>query len=37
MLAARVDMELVINEVAPEPLITLKPQGGVIMKLKKVN
>ena len=36
ILSARVEMELISKNVVPEPLITLKPAGGVMMKLKKV-
>ena len=37
MLSSRVEMELVSKEIIPEPLITLKPGDGVIMKLIKVK
>ena len=37
MLSARVDMELVSLDVKPKALITLKPDNGVVMKLKKVK
>jgi cytochrome P450 len=34
--SARVEMELVSKNIEPEPLITLKPGDGVVMKIKKV-
>lgn len=37
MLSARVDMQLVSHDVFPNALITLKPDGGVVMKLEKVR
>jgi cytochrome P450 len=37
MLSSRVEMELVSHTITPEPLITLKPGDGVIMKLIKVK
>jgi len=37
MLSARVDLELVSTHIKPEPLITLKPGDGVIVKIKKVK
>jgi cytochrome P450 len=36
MLSSRVEMELISKEIEPEPLITLKPGKGVMMKLTKV-
>lgn len=35
--SARVDMELVSKEVKAEPLITLKPENGVVVRLIKIN
>jgi cytochrome P450 len=37
MFSARVDMELVSKEVKAEPLITLKPENGVVVRLIKIN
>ena len=37
MLASRVDMELVSEDVKPIALVTLKPENGVVMKLKKIK
>ena len=37
ILSARVEMELVSHDVRPVALITLKPENGVVMKLKKVK
>ena len=37
MLSARVEMELVSNNIKPLPLVTLKPGDGVIVRLKKVE
>ena len=37
MLSARVEMELVSQEVNPVALVTLKPDNGVVMKLIKVK
>ena len=36
LFSARVDMELVSKDIRPEPLITLKPADGVMMKINKV-
>jgi cytochrome P450 len=36
MLSSRVNFELISNNIKPEPLITLKPADGVMMKLNKV-
>lgn len=37
ILSARVELELVSKNIKPEPLITLKPGNGVIVKIKKVK
>ena len=37
LLSARVEMELVSKDIKPEPLITLKPGKGVLVKIKKVT
>ncbi len=37
MLSARVDMELVSEAIEPEPMITLKPGNGVMVRLNKIN
>jgi hypothetical protein len=37
ILSARVDLELVSKNIKPEPLITLKPGNGVIVKIKHVK
>lgn len=37
MLSARVDMDLVSHNVIPNALITLKPDDGVVMRLKAVK
>ncbi len=36
-LSARVDMQLVSHDVFPNALITLKPEGGIVMRLEKVR
>jgi cytochrome P450 len=37
MLSARVDMELLSHEVNPKALITLKPENGVRMRIRRVE
>jgi len=37
MLSARVEMDLVSYNVKPVAMITLKPENGIVMHLKKVN
>lgn len=37
MLSSRAEMELVSKEIEPEPLITLKPGSGVMMKIRRVG
>jgi cytochrome P450 len=37
MLSSRTELELVSKAIEPEPLITLKPLGGVTVKIKKIT
>ncbi|MCW5907862.1 MAG: cytochrome P450 [Chitinophagales bacterium] len=37
MLSSRVEMELTSKEIEPEPLITLKPGNGVMVRIKQVE